>query len=90
MYFAPLTDYDRAMKQIPCGKVIIVWKIWEYFAGLSGADFTEPITAGICAAGRHFLTMDVPTIKISFIFSFFSFSQYSFSIEFGLDEMASV
>ncbi len=47
MYFAPLTDYDRAMKQIPCGKVIIVWKIWEYFARLSGADFTEPITAGI-------------------------------------------
>ncbi len=47
MYFAPLTDYDRAMKEILCGKVIIVWKIWEYFAGLSGADFTEPITAGI-------------------------------------------
>lgn len=46
MYFAPLTDYDRAMKEILCGKVIIVWKIWEYFAGLSGADFTEPITAG--------------------------------------------
>ena len=40
--FAPLIDYDRAMKQIPCGKVIAVWKIWEYFARLSGADFTEP------------------------------------------------
>ena len=45
--FAPLIDYDRAMKQIPCGKVTAVWKIWEYFARLSGADFTEPITAGI-------------------------------------------
>lgn len=40
--FAPLIDYDRAMKQIPCGKVTAVWKIWEYFARLSGADFTEP------------------------------------------------
>lgn len=46
MYFAPPTDYARAMKQIPCGKVITVWKIWEYFVRLSGADFTEPITVG--------------------------------------------
>lgn len=47
MYFAPPADYDRAMKQVPCGKVITVGKIREYFAKLSGADFTEPITAGI-------------------------------------------
>ncbi len=47
LYFAPPIDYDRAMKQIPCGKVITVGKIWEYFARLSGADFAEPITAGI-------------------------------------------
>lgn len=32
---------------IPYGKVITVGKIREYFAELSGADFTEPITAGI-------------------------------------------
>ena len=47
MYFAPPADYDRVMKQVPCGKVITVGKIREYFAQLSGADFTEPITAGI-------------------------------------------
>ena len=47
MYFAPPIDYDKVMKQVPCGKVITVGKIREYFAKLSGANFTEPITAGI-------------------------------------------
>ena len=47
MYFAPPADYDNVMKQIPCGKVTTVGKIREHFAALSGADFTEPITAGI-------------------------------------------
>jgi alkylated DNA nucleotide flippase Atl1 len=47
MYFAPPVDYDRVMKTVPRGKVITVGKIREYFAELSGADFTEPITAGI-------------------------------------------
>lgn len=47
MYFAPPMDYDKVMKQVPHGKVITVGKIREYFARMSGADFTEPITAGI-------------------------------------------
>lgn len=47
MYFAPPIDYDKAMKQIPYGKIITVGKIREYFARLNQADFTEPITAGI-------------------------------------------
>lgn len=47
MYFAPPVDYDAVMKKIPYGKVITVGKIREYFAEKSGADFTEPITAGI-------------------------------------------
>lgn len=47
MYFAPPADYDRVMRQIPCGKVITVGEIREYFARRSGADFTDPITAGI-------------------------------------------
>ena len=46
MYFAPPIDYDKVMKKIPYGKVITVGKIREYFAELSSADFTEPITAG--------------------------------------------
>ena len=40
-------DYDKVMKKVPYGKVITVGKIREHFAKLSGADFTEPITAGI-------------------------------------------
>ena len=47
MYFAPPIDYDEVMKRIPRGKVITVGMIREYFAKLNGADFTEPITAGI-------------------------------------------
>lgn len=47
MYFAPPMDYDKVMKRVPCGKVITVGTIREYFAKLSGADFTEPITAGV-------------------------------------------
>ena len=47
MYFAPPIDYDKIMKRIPHGKVITVGKIREYFAKKNGADFTEPITAGI-------------------------------------------
>lgn len=47
MYFAPPLDYDKAMKQVPCGKVITVGKIREHFAKINGADFTEPITAGV-------------------------------------------
>ena len=47
MYFAPPIDYDKVMKRVPYGKVTTVGAIREYFARLSGADFTEPITAGI-------------------------------------------
>lgn len=47
MYFAPPIDYDAVMKKVPYGKVITVGKIREHFAKISGADFTEPITAGI-------------------------------------------
>lgn len=47
MYFAPPADYDKVMKSVPYGKVITVGTIREYFARQNGADFTEPITAGI-------------------------------------------
>ena len=47
MYFAPPMDYDRAMRQVPWGKVTTVGEIREYFAKMNGADFTEPITAGV-------------------------------------------
>ena len=47
MYFAPPVEYDKVMKLIPYGKVITVGEIRDYFAKVSGADFTDPITAGI-------------------------------------------
>jgi hypothetical protein len=50
MYFAPPIDYDRVMRLVPRGKLLTVGMIREYFARRSGADFTEPITAGIFVA----------------------------------------
>ena len=47
MYFAPPIDYEKVMRLVPCGKLLTVGTIREYFAKQSGADFTEPITAGI-------------------------------------------
>ena len=47
MYFAPPLAYDNVMRLVPFGKLLTVGKIREHFAALSGADFTEPITAGI-------------------------------------------
>jgi len=47
MYFAPPRDYDRVMRLVPYGKLITVGDIREHFAKESGADFTEPITAGV-------------------------------------------
>lgn len=47
MYFAPPLTYDEIMKKVPCGKVITVGMIRDYLAKENGADFTDPITAGI-------------------------------------------
>ena len=47
MYFAPPIDYDKVMRLVPCGKLLTVGTIRKFFAKQSGADFTEPITAGI-------------------------------------------
>jgi hypothetical protein len=43
----PIIAYDEVMKIIPYGKVITVGRIREFFAKENGADFKEPITAGI-------------------------------------------
>ncbi len=47
MYFAPPIDYDRAMRQAPPGRLTTVGEIRALFARQNGADFTEPITAGV-------------------------------------------
>lgn len=64
MYFAPPIDYDRVMRLVPYGKLLTVGAIRDYFARQSGADFTEPITAGIfvsIAAWASFQRMDDKT-----------------------------
>lgn len=47
MYFAPPVDYDRAMRLVPFGRLTTITDIRARFARENGADFTEPITAGI-------------------------------------------
>ena len=47
MYFAAPIEYDRIMRTIPYGRLTTVGDIRQFFARQSGADFTEPITAGI-------------------------------------------
>lgn len=47
MFFAPPMEYDRVMRLVPEGKVLTVGAIRNYFARENGADFTDPITAGI-------------------------------------------
>ena len=47
MYFAPPIEYDRVMRLVPYGQLLTVGIIREHFAKAGGADFTEPITAGI-------------------------------------------
>jgi hypothetical protein len=47
MFFAPPAAYDQVMKTVPYGKLIAVGQIREAFAKQNGADFTDPITAGI-------------------------------------------
>lgn len=47
MFFAPPIEYDRLMRRVPYGKVATIGALREYLARINGADFTEPITAGI-------------------------------------------
>lgn len=47
MYFAPPLDYDAVMRRVPYGRLTTVGAIRAYFAAQNGADFTEPITAGV-------------------------------------------
>ena len=47
MYFAPPLAYDALMRRVPFGRVVTVGALREYLAREAGADFTEPITAGV-------------------------------------------
>ena len=47
MLLAPPIAYDRIMRTIPAGKVITIGEIRRQLAKQNGADFTDPITAGI-------------------------------------------
>ena len=50
MYFAPPIAYDALMRAVPRGKVITRGEIRAHLARQNGADFTDPITAGICVS----------------------------------------
>ncbi len=47
MFLAPPLYYDEIMKRIPEGKLITIKEIREFLARENGADFTDPMTAGI-------------------------------------------
>ena len=47
MYFAPPLAYDEVMRRVPPGKLVTVGQLRALFAWQAGADFTDPITAGI-------------------------------------------
>lgn len=47
MFLAPPVYYDELMKKVPKGKLITVSLMREYLAKKHGADFTDPLTAGI-------------------------------------------
>ena len=64
MFFAPPIDYDKVMKKIPYGKVITIGRIREYFAKVNGADFTEPITAGIFVSIAAWASFQRPEEKL--------------------------
>ena len=47
MYFAPPMAYNALMRRVPLGKLLTVGAMREHLARKAGADFTDPITAGI-------------------------------------------
>lgn len=47
MLLAPPLAYDAAMRQVPFSRLITVGDIRAHLARAHGADFTDPITAGI-------------------------------------------
>ena len=47
MLLAPPLDYDALMRQVPPGRLTIVGLLRQQLAERYGADFTDPITAGI-------------------------------------------
>ena len=43
MYFAPPIDYDKVMRLVPCGKLLTVGTIREFFAKQNGADLQSQL-----------------------------------------------
>ena len=63
MLLAPPVDYNQIMGRIPLGQVMTISKIREYLAERYGADFTDPITAGILFPSQHGLVNKEKQIK---------------------------
>lgn len=66
MLLAPPVDYNQIMGRIPLGQVVTISKIREYLAERYGADFTDPITAGIFVSIAAWASEQRKTDKIPF------------------------
>ena len=66
MLLAPPVDYNQIMGRIPLGQVMTISKIREYLAERYGADFTDPITAGIFVSIAAWASEQRKTDKIPF------------------------
>ena len=47
MLIAPPAAYDALIKRVPAGKLVLTSQLREALAKEAGADFTDPMTAGI-------------------------------------------
>ena len=64
MLLAPPLAYDALMRRVPAGKLTTVGELRAHLARESGADFTDPMTAGIfvsIAAWASFQRRQDPT-----------------------------
>lgn len=66
MLLAPPLDYNQIMGSIPYGQVLTISKIREQLAESYGADFTDPITAGIFVSIAAWASEQRKTDKIPF------------------------
>ena len=65
MLLAPPLAYDRAMRAVPCGRLLTVGDIRAWLARKNGADFTDPITAGIFVSIAAWASWQIRSITCS-------------------------
>lgn len=66
MLLAPPLAYDALMRRIPFGKVTTTGELRAYLARENGADFTDPMTAGIFVSIAAWASHQRPDDKIPY------------------------